>query len=299
MIARSWVAPNYRVIVVDAGDEESTFLIHADSPDQAREKLEPLGFEVRSTNAYRFKDWLVKAGALTRALLATDDHIARSRILKKSASQIWRQLKFHLFDLFNGKCAYCEAETQIVAHGDVEHYRPKLQVTDTGDSEPHYGYFWLAFAPKNLLPSCGICNSKYKRNRFPVDGRRARTPREIRFERPLLLYPYANDLERKRHLVFDKNGVAQAKSLRGQQSIDTFGLNRGFLTPSRQLAQKAVAQECYEKMAKEQSLKEAFDAIEKDLASGKRYYSAAQRDELRRLKVRIRNEALELIEQKD
>jgi uncharacterized protein (TIGR02646 family) len=61
-----------------------------------------------------------------------------------------------------GKCAYCEAPTDTVAHGDVEHFRPQGK------------YWWLAYCWDNWLFACQICNQSYKNDQFPVAGRRMR-----------------------------------------------------------------------------------------------------------------------------
>ena len=55
-----------------------------------------------------------------------------------------------------GKCAYCESPTDTVAHGDVEHYRPKSK------------YWWLAYCYDNYLYACQICNQVHKGDEFPV-----------------------------------------------------------------------------------------------------------------------------------
>ena len=57
-----------------------------------------------------------------------------------------------------GKCAYCEAPTSVVAHGDVEHFRPKSI------------YWWLALTFDNYLYSCQLCNQSYKSDNFPISG---------------------------------------------------------------------------------------------------------------------------------
>ncbi|MFN0052993.1 MAG: hypothetical protein ACKV0T_12475 [Planctomycetales bacterium] len=54
-----------------------------------------------------------------------------------------------------GKCAYCESPTDVVAHGDVEHFRPKSV------------YWWLAYCFDNHLFACQICNQSYKGDNFP------------------------------------------------------------------------------------------------------------------------------------
>lgn len=63
-----------------------------------------------------------------------------------------KQLKKESF----GKCAYCEANTHVAAHGDVEHYRPKSV------------YWWLAYTYDNYLYACQICNQTYKSDNFPI-----------------------------------------------------------------------------------------------------------------------------------
>ena len=58
----------------------------------------------------------------------------------------------------------CEAPTAIVAHGDVDHFRPKSI------------YWWLAYCYDNHLYSCQICNETYKGDNFPVAGKRLSPP---------------------------------------------------------------------------------------------------------------------------
>lgn len=70
----------------------------------------------------------------------------------------WKPAKGALKADTGGKCAYCEASTDVVAHGDVEHFRPKSI------------YWWLAFTFDNYLFSCQICNQTYKGDQFPISG---------------------------------------------------------------------------------------------------------------------------------
>jgi uncharacterized protein (TIGR02646 family) len=76
-------------------------------------------------------------------------------------------IKQALLESHHGKCAYCEAPVGHIAHGDVEHFRPKA-----GYEEDHSfnsgGYFWQAYAWENLFYSCQICNQVHKGNQFPV-----------------------------------------------------------------------------------------------------------------------------------
>ncbi|NUO01207.1 MAG: hypothetical protein HUU01_11390 [Saprospiraceae bacterium] len=73
-------------------------------------------------------------------------------------SSFWKTAKTQLKKESNNKCAYCEANTALVAHGDVEHYRPK----DT--------YWWLAYTYDNFLYACQICNQSYKSDNFPIES---------------------------------------------------------------------------------------------------------------------------------
>ena len=71
-------------------------------------------------------------------------------------STFWKTSKTQLKKESCGKCAYCEANTEVVAHGDVEHYRPKSI------------YWWLAYTYDNYLYACQICNQTYKSDNFPI-----------------------------------------------------------------------------------------------------------------------------------
>lgn len=84
---------------------------------------------------------------------------------RPKARQIWSTAKPALKRESAGKCAYCEADTAVVAHGDVEHFRPKDL------------YWWLAYCVDNYTFSCQVCNQVYKGNRFPVTGARLKGPR--------------------------------------------------------------------------------------------------------------------------
>lgn len=66
-------------------------------------------------------------------------------------------VKQALRNLFHGKCAYCESLFAGTQPPDIEHYRPKGGIEE---SKPHPGYWWLAMAWTNLLPSCIDCNRR-------------------------------------------------------------------------------------------------------------------------------------------
>lgn len=77
----------------------------------------------------------------------------------------WRTGKKQLRAETFGKCAYCEGPTEVVAYGDVEHFRPKSV------------YWWLAYCYDNHLFACQICNEGFKGDRFPVFGDRMAPPK--------------------------------------------------------------------------------------------------------------------------
>ncbi len=76
----------------------------------------------------------------------------------KPRSSVWKKAKDQLKAETHGKCAYCEADTAVVAHGDVEHFRPKSV------------YWWLAYCYDNYTFSCQICNQTFKGSLFPLRG---------------------------------------------------------------------------------------------------------------------------------
>lgn len=83
---------------------------------------------------------------------------------KPKARQLWPRAKAQLKVESFGKCAYCEADTAVVAHGDVEHFRPKSS------------YWWLAYCYDNYTFSCQVCNQVFKGDTFGVAGRRLVSP---------------------------------------------------------------------------------------------------------------------------
>ncbi|MEM7205292.1 MAG: hypothetical protein AAF628_33865 [Planctomycetota bacterium] len=100
-----------------------------------------------------------------RELLVDQRRLLRGEITKHPfKSSRWKKSKDQLRIETHDKCAYCEAPSQAVAHGDVEHYRPKSI------------YWWLAYNYDNYLVSCQLCNQKFKSNNFPVFDQRLAAP---------------------------------------------------------------------------------------------------------------------------
>ena len=166
-----------------------------------------------------------------------------------------KTIKDLIFKAFNNKCAYCE-DNLLSQPGDVEHFRPKLAVTDENDKpvmassrgkKLHPGYYWLAYHWENLLPSCNFCNRPHrtsdgtlvgKGTRFPVlrspklKNGRAIKPSEEKLERPVFIHPVKeNPLL---HFVLDGHlGIIGGKTKRGAACIKLLDLNRDRLPEER------------------------------------------------------------------
>lgn len=164
--------------------------------------------------------------------------------------------------LFGGKCAYCESRYAAMQPMDVEHFRPKGCVA----GEKHPGYWWLALAWENLLPSCTDCNrcrkqfivdlgengdvvvsnekeNSGKKDAFPISGKvRACKPSDsLMAEGALLIDPTVQDPAQ--HLQWFMGNLSMpvvvAREVDGVKdpmavaSIEVYGLNRLRLVQER------------------------------------------------------------------
>jgi uncharacterized protein (TIGR02646 family) len=94
-----------------------------------------------------------------------------------------KEVKDQLKDEQFNKCCFCEnKDFDDIAHGDVEHFRPKgafaKDATVKGFLRP--GYYWMAYEWENLFYSCQICNQSFKKNYFPLTDeiKRAKTHKD-------------------------------------------------------------------------------------------------------------------------
>jgi uncharacterized protein (TIGR02646 family) len=249
MIRVQFRDPNFRAKVREksrVGAQPYFRLVYADDVAGARKKLESFGFEVITLRPYDFSKW--QGRAKTARTAALNDYLKAHAAGKtfEFSSGLWGELKEHLQELFHGRCAYCEALFESVAFGDVEHYRPKAEVT----GEPkHPGYYWLAYEPSNYLPSCQRCNQEAKRNYFPIAGTRASTPQDnLGLEDPLLFNPYQHDYfeyisyvpSRGKNGIEPTAGKAIGKSAKGKKSIEVYNLDRERLVRDRRRVQESI-----------------------------------------------------------
>jgi uncharacterized protein (TIGR02646 family) len=229
MIRRTWRDPNLAWRAVDQQGKQSQGIAHANSENELAERLRVRGLTPSEIQDYDFSDWTSQA---QQELIAMVD----AGPPYKFKDRIWKGLRDHLFDLFAGKCAYCETSPRAGIPGDVEHFRPKHRPKDDAD---HPGYYWLAYDPQNLLPTCESCNrNPGKARQFPIAGKRAGPADPLDDELPLLVHPIHDDPSE--HFEFVESGQVAALTERGEASAMTYGLNRPHLNEARLLAIREV-----------------------------------------------------------
>ncbi|MFM6113946.1 MAG: retron system putative HNH endonuclease [Sphaerospermopsis kisseleviana] len=125
-------------------------------------------------------------------------------------------VKQPLYDMFAGKCAFCERKVEI-STGHIEHFKPKSQ------------YVNLTFDWNNFLYSCEVGNNKrHKGEKFPLDCDDA----------PLLIDPTDENSDIYQHLDFywdanTKLASIYGKDGRGKVVEEIFELNRKDLREHR------------------------------------------------------------------
>jgi len=143
-----------------------------------------------------------------------------------------------LSQMSDGKCAFCEARDELIAH----RFRPPgnaLPLAENRNSA-HLYYLWLGDAWQNLYPICRGCVPKEPQ--FPVTGARAKLPQGRQLdnyvdsgegvwpsfppkESALLLDPTA-DGSYEKHLVPKLDGELIGESRRGEITALIYDLNR-------------------------------------------------------------------------
>ena len=120
---------------------------------------------MRTKNAIHHNFYGERKETFEKELLLEERRVKRGQMDKHDFKPgRWKEAKEQLLAETDGKCGYCEATTEMVAYGDVEHYRPKSI------------YWWLAYCYDNYLAACEICNQRFKRDDFPIQNRKMRGP---------------------------------------------------------------------------------------------------------------------------
>ncbi len=161
---------------------------------------------------------------------------------------VWQKYKEHFASAQHDKCGYCESPALATGVGDIDHFRPKSEISELDDdlqtrrrerpglanvagpgprTVSERGYWWLAYAWENWLLACERCNRAWKGSLFPVaeNPRPAASPDVV--ETPLLLDPYSFE-NPSAHLRFDSLGQVRARSgsRMGFETVRTLGLDR-------------------------------------------------------------------------
>lgn len=145
-------------------------------------------------------------------------------------------VKQTLIEVQHDKCCFCESYVGSIAHGDVEHFRPKGGFKSSPEEALQTpGYYWLAYAYDNLYFVCQVCNQSYKKNYFPLSDatKRVRSHHQaanIKDENPMILNPGEDDPEV--HIFFNRE-VPVGITDKGTCTIDRIGLDREKLNNHR------------------------------------------------------------------
>ncbi|MBB6239952.1 uncharacterized protein (TIGR02646 family) [Pedobacter sp. AK013] len=163
--------------------------------------------------------------------------------------------------LFKKKCAYCESNFVHTSFRNVEHFRPKGEITEAvAPKSP--GYYWLASDWDNLLLSCTLCNSQQrhavhgstvveslgKMNQFPLHnflhvrdhtvGIATEEPRRLLInpckDNPEYFLSYGNEGN-----ILPK-GQRGMRRLKGEKSIKVYALQRMDLVDERKKLRIAI-----------------------------------------------------------
>ncbi|TBA94429.1 AAA family ATPase [Rhizobium ruizarguesonis] len=139
-----------------------------------------------------------------------------------------------LFNLFQGRCGYCEQAFERGGTSPLDPHRP-LGLAQGKDGRTDQAYYsWLAYDWDNMVATCEDCR-KRKQNQFFVEGKRGRINApvdELRAtEAALLLDPCFDDPAL--HLSFQMNGVVVAQTSKAEETISLLSLNRLALVKER------------------------------------------------------------------
>jgi len=212
-----------------------------------------------------------------------------------------KEVKEALIRLSHGKCAYCET-MEGGSDYDIEHFRPKGEVSGPDQEKVELGYYWLASDWNNLYLSCMHCNQKRmqtmldgkivssgKKNQFPLKSEKFRAKNydaDLKKEEKarLLLDPGVDHPEK--HLRFvermemDEDGrervmpAVDSTSEKGERSLLVFGLNRKQLAEVRLVHYNNLRDKLklIEDMIIEYNENEPFLPAERKEASKKKIY---------------------------
>lgn len=181
----------------------------------------------------------LNSAKVTRALTKIEAKLnAGQEIYSNDFPSYWLEddVRLTLWEHQQKKCCYCERKRDPKREPDIEHFRPKTEISEVGKP----GYWWLAYNWDNLFFSCKKCNQT-KGTLFPVlNDQRVRDPNcDVNQENPILLHPEFEDPEEFIHYHWDISPIGIAAPIgkdtvgRGSGTIRILGLDDPNLNEER------------------------------------------------------------------
>ena len=170
----------------------------------------------------------------TEMLNQIEELVEEGKPWSKKKFYLWKKddkVKPFLFKEQHGKCCYCEWSLHNKMESDVEHFRPKAEVSE---AEKHSGYWWLVYDWDNLLISCANCNRLFKKASFPLKDESKRAYKKgdnLSKEEPLLINPLKENPENFIGYNLPNEGEscfmikAVGKCERGRKTVEFTGIN--------------------------------------------------------------------------
>lgn len=151
----------------------------------------------------------------------------RSRTQEENIG-VEEEILLALEDEFNGKCAFCDQNTEredLVP--TIHRFRPRRLAKNLNNEISSDHYHWYAYEWKNLYLACRNCN-EHKSAYFPVASQRAgkATPIEKvdEVEERVFIDPCIDDPEE--FFFYENDGSIRSNNQYGQVTINLFKLNR-------------------------------------------------------------------------
>jgi len=164
------------------------------------------------------------------------NHPTASFLEKRKFPDHWnnRDVRGALYAMHGRCCAFCQCKLPRNDRGDVEHFRPKKEVTE---APGHLGYWWLAYDFNNYLLSCRTCNQTCKRNHFKVEPGASHfnfpDKNQMDQEKRMLLNPAEDEVESMMKLDFSDShlpikpsaNISQRHKSKVKETVDLFHMN--------------------------------------------------------------------------
>jgi uncharacterized protein (TIGR02646 family) len=193
------------------------------------------------------------SAAVKTARKTIADIAARTKPLSDEFPSLWgnKEVRRALCTMQSKKCGYCERRRDMTRESDIDHFRPKAEITQ---SPQHKGYWWLAYEWKNLLFCCRHCNQSYKLNHFPILDEAKRVSSEtqpLSDESAYLIDPCSDDDLEDYFIYYVNNGAKKVYILprpddpwnraKADKTIELLQLNRDELLDERATCVKTLS----------------------------------------------------------